>query len=338
MQTDQAVSQPATFVLTASDVRSGLAMTDCIAAVEEAFRKLGNGSAARPVVSSLRTADGGYHIKSALFTHAGSEYFVSKTNANYPANASRHGLPTVQGTIVVHDAANGALLAVMDSTEITAMRTAAATAVAAKYLSRTDSETLAIVGCGLQGFYHVRALSVTRPLRRVRLFDVEESASRALARRIETEFGFPSYVAPSVEDAASGSDIVATCTTSTSFLLDADAVRPGTFVAGVGVDAEHKRELTPALLQRSKVVVDLLEQCAAFGDLRHALDAGVMRQGDVHSELGNIVAGAKTGRSSDSETFVFDSTGMALQDAATAVLVLAHAGAHDLGARIRFSA
>ena len=338
MQSQQSAPPLGTLVLGGADVRKVLGMADCLQAVEGAFRLLGSGRASRPVVSSVRAADGGFHIKSALITVGEAEYFVSKTNANYPANALRHGLPTIQGTIVVHDAGNGAPLAVIDSIEITAMRTAAATAVAARYLAREDAGVLAVVGCGIQGLQHVRALSLVKALRSVNLYDVDESAARTLADLVAAELAVPVRVSTSIGDAVKAADLVVTCTTSTAFLLHAADIQPGTFVAGVGVDAEHKRELSPDLLAASKVVVDVLEQCAAFGDLHHAIDRGVMTTSDVYAELGGIVAGVRVGRTSPEETFVFDSTGMALQDAATAVVVLERARANRLGVTVQFSA
>ena len=338
MQSQQSAPQVGTLVLGGADVRKVLGMADCLQAVEGAFRLLGSGRASRPAVSSIRAAEGGFHIKSALITIGEAEYFVSKTNANYPANASRHGLPTIQGTIVVHDASNGAPLAVLDSIEITAMRTAAATAVAARYLAREDAGVLAVIGCGIQGYQHLRALSLVRTLRSVNLYDVDESAARTLANLVAAEWAVPVRVSSSIGDAANGADLVVTCTTSTGFLLHGADIQPGTFVAGVGVDAEHKRELSPDLLVASKVVVDVLEQCAAFGDLHHAIDQGVMTTADVYAELGGIVAGVRPGRTSPDETLVFDSTGMALQDAATAVVVLERARANRLGLTIQFPA
>jgi alanine dehydrogenase len=327
-----------TLILSGNDIRRVLLMEDCIAAVEEAFRLLGTGRAQRPVVSSMRAADGGYHIKSAMMTLGNAEYFVSKTNANYPGNTSRCGLPTIQGTIVVHDAANGAPLAVMDSIEITAMRTAAASAVAAKYLARESAGSLAIIGCGLQGTHHLRALALVRQVRSVTLFDVSEKASQALANRVTQDSGMAVRIASSPADAAHAADLVVTCTTSTDFLLRPADVHAGAFVAGVGVDAEHKRELDPELLRSSRVVTDVTGQCAAFGDLHHAINSGAMRDDDVHAELGSIVAGRSVGRSAPDETFVFDSTGMALQDAASAIVVLKRARAEGLGIHVTFSA
>lgn len=335
-QSQQAVKRAGTLIISGADVRAVLAMPDCIRAVEQAFRLLGTGRATRPAVSSVRADLGGFHVKSALMTVGEIEYFVSKTNANYPHNASRLGLPTIQGTIVVHDASNGVPLAVMDSIEITAMRTAAATAVAAQYLAREDAGALAIIGCGTQGLQHVRALGLGRPLRSVSLYDIDESAARTLASIVATEMALPARVSSSVADAVSAADLIVTCTTSTEFLLGATHVQSGAFVAGVGVDAEHKRELSPDLLEQATVVVDVLEQCAAFGDLHHALERGVLTTADVLAELGEIIAGNTAGRSSPEEILVFDSTGMALQDAATALVVLERARASGLGVEVRF--
>jgi ornithine cyclodeaminase/alanine dehydrogenase-like protein (mu-crystallin family) len=210
--------------------------------------------------------------------------------------------------------------------------------VAASHLAREDASVLAIVGCGIQGLQHVRALSEVRTLRSANLFDVDAVAATSLAKRVADQFHIPTRVGSSPADAVKSADLVVTCTTSTAYLLDAADIAPGSFVAGVGVDAEHKRELSPALLAQSSVVVDLLDQCAAFGDLHHAIEAGVMTDADVHAELGEIVVGSKSGRTSREETFVFDSTGMALQDAATAVVVLERARANGLGVEVRFSA
>jgi ornithine cyclodeaminase/alanine dehydrogenase-like protein (mu-crystallin family) len=313
-------------------------MEDCIAAVESAFDLLGSGRASKPVVASIKAAEGGYHIKSAILAAGDGEYFVSKTNANYPANPGQFGLPTVQGTIVVHDARNGVPLAVMDSIEITAMRTAAASAVAARYLSNKQAGALAIIGCGLQGLQHLRALSLVRQVRSVTLHDVNEAKARSLAGIAETELRVPVRVTPSPAEAARNADLIATCTTSTEFVLRPGDVARGAFVAAVGVDAEHKRELDPELLRTSRVVTDVTDQCAAFGDLHHAIDANAMRADDVHAELGSVVARRKPGRTAPDERFVFDSTGMALQDAATAVVVLRRARAEGLGVAVQFSA
>jgi ornithine cyclodeaminase/alanine dehydrogenase-like protein (mu-crystallin family) len=225
----------------------------------------------------------------------------------------------------------------MDAGEITALRTAAATAVAVKHLARSDASRIAIIGCGLQGQRHVDALSVVRQLSRISLYDVSPDAARSLAERVERDFRIPVVVASSAAEAADGADMCVTCTTSREFLLGPDDISTGAFVAGVGVDWEQKRELSPQLLKRSKLVVDVLAQCAAFGDLHHAIDAGAMTRDDVHAELGTVVAGRRPGRESNDEVIVFDSTGMALQDVAAAAVVYERAVARHCGMSVNFA-
>lgn len=325
-----------TLILTRSDVRRTLDLTACIDAVERAFRLHGSGQATPPAVASIHVPDGGFHVKAGVLGVGDASYFIAKTNANFPGNPLRHGLPTIQGTMVVCDADCGIPLALIDSVEITALRTAAATAVAVRHLARTDARTLAIIGCGLQGDRHARALSLVRQFDRVTCHDRDPEAARDLAERIMTELRLPATVAPSPAAAAREADVCVTCTTSATFLLGPGDVRAGTLVAGVGVDAERKRELDPHLLANSTVVVDVLSQCATFGDLHHAIEAGVMTAEDVHAELGAVVAGRCRGRSAADEVIVFDSTGMALQDVAAAALVYERALASGLGTRVDF--
>jgi ornithine cyclodeaminase/alanine dehydrogenase-like protein (mu-crystallin family) len=134
------------------------------------------------------------------------------------------------------------------------------------------------------------------------------------------------------------SDICVTCTTSRHPLLGADAVAPGTFIAAVGADHPQKQELEPGLMAKSKIVCDILEQCAGMGDLHHALNAGAVTREDVHAELGEIVAGKKIGRQSDDEIIVFDSTGMALQDVVAAAILYEKAERQAAGVRLSFAA
>jgi alanine dehydrogenase len=331
------LSSRTTLIIGGREIRSLFSMEDCIDAVEQAFRLHGEGRAATPAVAAVHARDGGFHLKAGLLSTGSGEYFVAKTNANFPENPSRRGLPTIQGTMVVHDATNGAPLAVLDSIEITAMRTAAATAVAARHLARADATRLGIIGCGLQGERHLDALRLVRQVGSVALYDTNDAAARRLAT-LANEMGIEATVALSVAQAVRNADLVVTCTPSREFLLFADSIGPGAFVAGVGTDWEHKRELASDLMARSKVVVDVLAQCAAFGDLHHAIDAGVMTADDVHGELGQVVAGLRPGRESPEETVVFDSTGMALQDVAAAALVYERARAAGVGLAVSFAA
>jgi ornithine cyclodeaminase/alanine dehydrogenase-like protein (mu-crystallin family) len=261
--------------------------------------------------------------------------YAAKINANFPANPARHGLPTIQGVVALQDAADGRLLALMDSGELTALRTAAATAVAAKYLARPDSATVAIIGCGLQGRYQLRALRRVLPLRRVLASDDDRDAARAYAAEVGAGRDIEVVPAADHRSAARGADVIVTCTPSRTPVLSRADVDGGTFVAGVGADSEDKSELAPDLLAASTVVTDVLDQCARIGDLHHALAAGAMRIEDVHAELAQVVSGRRAGRTRADEVTVFDSTGTALEDVAAAVAVYERGLAEGAGLEVQ---
>ena len=295
-------------ILGAEDVDRLLDAATCVAAVEAAFRTRGP-----TAVLGVHVPGGGFHVKAAASPDF--QYFVAKINANFPGNPDRHGLPTIQGTVTLFDGHTGVPLAIMDTVRITALRTAAASAVAAKYLARPGASRLAVIGCGVQAGPHVDAIRAVRAISHVRLFDTNQARAHALAEVVGAE------VCDSVVSATRGSDIVVTCTPSRGPILGRGDVSPGTFIAAVGTDNEHKQEIAPTLMAEAKVVVDLLEQCVAMGDLRGAIAAGAMRPGDVHAELADVISGSRPGRSTEDEIIVFDSTGVAFEDVAAAAAV-----------------
>ena len=324
-------------LLTPRDVAGLLTIDDCIGAVEQAFRLYGEGKAIPPGVLSMHMGNGGFHVKAGALD-VGRHYFAAKVNGNFPENPARFGLPTIQGVIVLCDARKGSPLAVMDSRDVTSLRTAAATAVAAKHLARADSRILTICGCGNQG--RVQALAISRACRLQKVFTYDTSAELAerLARQLAAELRIQVTAVPDLATAVRQSDICVTCTTSRQPILALGDVSPGTFIAAVGADNPEKQEIHPDLMAKSKIVVDILEQCAVMGDLHHAIVAGVVERADVHAELGEIVAAKKAGRASDEEIIVFDSTGMALQDVAVAAFVYEKAWRQASGVRLNFAA
>jgi len=324
------VSAPSVLVLRRAEVAALLTLSECIAAVEDAFRRQAGGHAPPAAVLSVPAEGGGFHVKAAGL-RAGRAWFAAKVNGNFPGNPERFGLPTIQGVIVFCDAERGSPLAVLDSAEITVLRTAAATAVAARHLARSDSAVATICGCGRQGRAQLAALAEVLPLRRAHAFDREPGAAERFAAEMTRALGFPVEPAAELAAAARGSDVCVTCTPSRSPLLFPGDVAPGAFVAGVGADSPDKQELHPGVLARSRVVVDVLAQCAEMGDLHHALAAGALGPGDVHAELADVVSGRKPGRTRESETFVFDSTGTALEDVAAAAVVYEKALAAGAG-------
>ena len=245
-----------TLLLSRSDVERLLTPDACIDAVEDAFRQHALGKTPSPGILGFHAQDGSFHIKAALLT-LDQPYFAAKTNANFPRNGALHGLPTIQGVVVLCDAVKGLPLAVMDSMAITALRTAAATAVAAKYLARQDCETVLICGCGGQAPAQLRALLRVRSLARVYAYDQDKGKAQAFAAALGSETGLPIEPVADLAQAVAASDIVITCTTARRYFIERGMVRPGTFVAGVGADNENKQELDPMLLARSKLVTDI---------------------------------------------------------------------------------
>jgi alanine dehydrogenase len=306
--------------LDSTAVRDLLSVEECITAVERAFRLYGEGKAPQPGVLGIHAEHGTFHIKAGTLD-LGRRYFAVKTNANFPGNVERYGLPTIQGVIALFDAERGTPLAILDSREITSLRTGAATAVATKYLARDDASIATICGCGVQGRTQLAAVAAVRALRRVYAVDHDRENATRFAREMANALGIEVIVATDLATAARASDICVTCTPSRKAILGAGDINAGAFVAGVGADNADKQELDPALLARAAVVVDILDQAATSGDLHHAIAAGVMTRDDIRAELGEVVAGKKAGRLHDDEVIVFDSTGTALQDVAAAAAV-----------------
>jgi alanine dehydrogenase len=324
-------------LLTSREIQSLLTLDECIDAVEHAFRVYGEGKAVPPAVLSMHAKEGDFHVKTGLLEFGGS-YFAAKVNGNFPENRPRFGLPTIQGVIVLCDAGNGTPLAVMDSRGITSLRTAAATAVAAKYLARQESQIITICGCGNQGRIQLRALSRVCRLETVFAYDRDGEQAMRFSQDLTSELKISVRVVPHLSTAVRQSDICVTCTTSRQPLVGPDDVAPGTFIAAVGADNPQKQELHPSLMARSKIVCDILEQCVVMGDLHHALDAGVLTRANVYAELGEVVAGKKPGRESQEEITIFDSTGMALQDVAAAAVLYEKAQRQGSGVRLDFAA
>jgi ornithine cyclodeaminase/alanine dehydrogenase-like protein (mu-crystallin family) len=307
---------------------------DYLIAMRRAFEGLAAGQYQLPAVGHIPGSEGAFHVKPAVRSGNHPRAAI-KINGNFPGNASRSGLPTIQGCIVLLDASDGRVLAIMDSIEITARRTAAATALAARHLARLGTSTLAIVGCGMQSGYHVDALLDVLPIIRVNYCDPRDAAARSMAAHLE-RIGLDGFRMPTPADAARGADVIVTLTTSTRPLLAHADVSEGAFVAGVGADSPSKHELAVDLIAGSRVVADLLSQSSTMGDLHHAIVAGAISAPHVHGELADIVAGRIPGRTAATDRFVFDSTGIALQDLAAAEMIYERARASDPGPGILF--
>lgn len=326
-----------TLLLRRSDVQQMLSLRECIDAVEEVFRLQGEGKIPPPGILGIKAIGGGLHVK-AGFLSGERDFLVAKLNTNFPGNRTRSSLPTIQGVIAVCDANNGCPVALLDSIEITIQRTAAASAVAAQYLARKDAVIATICGCGAQGFAQLRAIQLVRSLKKVYAFDLDEDAAKTFASKLSRELKIDIEPVHEISSAIRKSDIVITCTPSREFFISKQDVRGGTFIAAVGADDSQKQEIDPALMASAKVVADSLDQICSIGDTHHAIERNLMSRDDVHAELPEIVAGHKPGRINDAEIIIFDSTGIAIEDAIAAVTVYEKARTSGVGSHFKFAA
>ena len=326
-------SAPGALVLTRADIAGLMTLDDYRASAEEAFTAVALDRANVAPPMHIAADQGGFHAKGALLRREDGAAFVAvKINGNFPGNPSQHGLPTIQGALVLSDARDGSLLAIMDSIEVTLRRTAAASALAARHLARRNAAALALCGCGEQARAQLAALAHEFPLRRVHAWDVDPRVALQFANEMSATLDLEIVCAENVAAATKESDLIVTCTTARAPFLDEPAVRRGTFIAAVGADNPDKSELAPLLMAHAKVVVDLLGQCLSMGDLHHAVAAGAMKATDVHASLSDLVVARKSGRVDDDEITIFDSTGTAIQDTAAAVRILERAreGGHGM--------
>lgn len=307
-------TSPNTLIITRRDIKRVMRPSNFRDAVEQGVRAGAMGKANSPHPMYLPVDHGGFHAKGASIS-LGRDYVAVKINGNFPGNLMKHGLPTIQGAVVLADGSNGTLLAIIDSVEITIQRTAAASALAAKLLARPDSTTLLICGCGEQGRAHAAALREVLPIARCLLWDLEFKAAVSLAANLA------GTAVQELGSAAVQADAIICCTTAQEPYLHPVMVRPGTFIAAVGADSPDKNEVAPALMATAKVVTDVTSQCAEMGDLHHAIAAGVMTTEDVAADLGELLVGGNAGRASPEEIFIFDSTGTGLQDVAAAAAI-----------------
>ena len=323
------MAAPPVLLLTRGEVAGLFDEAAAFEAVERAFRARADGEALATALLHVDAPAGEVHVKAGGVP----PYLGLKANTGFFANPARHGLPAIQGLIVLFDAERGTPVAVMDSTVITLLRTGAATAGAATRLAPAGARRLAIVGTGRQAEVQLRAVARVSTLDRVDLIgrDAERVALRADALAVAT--GLDVRAATDVGVAALA-DVVVTATPATAPVLFARHVRAGAFVAGVGADSPHKHELAVDLIARATVIADVREQVLAVGDTHHAVAAGVVGPGHVVAELGDVLTGRHPGRSDPGETIVYDSTGTALQDVAAAAAVLGRARAEGVGREV----
>lgn len=299
-------------------VRQAVGPAEALAAAERAFRALADGSVVQPLPMSLKLEPSGgeVHVKGAYL--AGSPIFAVKVATGFYRNAER-GLPSGSGLFLVFDAESGFPLGVLcENGYLTDLRTGAAGALAARHLAPEAIEVVAIVGSGVQARYQARCLAQVRRWRETRVWSRSADRAARYCREMEQELGIPFRAVATAADAVRGADVVITVTPSRLPIVQADWLAAHATVIAVGSDGPDKQELAAECLVRAhKVVADRTSQCAALGEIHHAVEAGLLAPEQVYAELGEIVSGQKRGREAG-ELIVCDLTGVGAQDAAIA--------------------
>lgn len=294
-------------LLSASDVRKFLDHRELLEQLRHAMCSYSNDSGVRAQRAHSPIPAREPHSVMIVFPGIvpGIPAYTVKINAKLPAST-----PSVRGLISLHDLESGALLAVMDSIAITAIRTALVGALAAQALARRAIETVAVIGAGVQGREQLRALRLVRTFRNVRVYDHEPARAAALVAELRDELGAQLEVTTSVKSAVASADVVITATWARTPFLTRDMIAPGTHITAVGADEPGKAELDRDLISRSRFVCDDPDLAVEMGAL-----AGVgLGRDAVYASLGDVLSGRRPGRSSEEEITVFGSVGLPCQD------------------------
>lgn len=299
-------------------VRAAVSHRAALEAAERAFLALARDQVVSPMPMSVEFPEvhGEVHVKGAHLH--GSPIFAFKVATGFYGNVEL-GVPTGSGLVLVFDADTGFPLAVFsDNGYLTDLRTAAAGALAARYLTHRRPLVLAMIGAGVQGRLQAELIRHVRDLKEVRVWSRQESSRKRYVLQMSPLLGAPVYEFADVAQAVAGADLVVTATPSRTPLVLPGMLKPGATVIAVGADAPAKRELAPQVIMAAdKLVVDLTAQCIRLGELHHVVKAGLLPIDGVYAELGHIVAGDVPGRMGE-ETIICDLTGVGAQDAAIA--------------------
>jgi len=321
-------------VFSASDVRTALPMPEAVDAMRGALRELSTGQVVVPLRTHMELTEQEADVLVMSAYSPRLDHIGLKVITLHPDNPER-GLPFIQATVMLIDADRGSPLAVMSGAVLTAIRTGAASGVATEVLSRPDSKHVAVFGAGVQAMTQLEAVCAVRSIRSAAVFDLDQTRAATFAQRMADALKIT--IAPAVTPSAAlaDADIVCTATTARTPVFDDRDIAPGTHINAIGVYKPDEREIPAATVARARVVVD--ERNAAWaeaGELIQARDEGLIDGSHIHAEVGEILAGGKSGRQSDDEVTLFKSVGVANEDLSAAHVVLARGTKLGLGSSV----
>ncbi len=317
-----------TLVLSQREVGSLLSIADCIDVMSDALSALANGEAVVPLRSVTMLP--GQNAFAMMPAHLGSRQVVGAKVITFFNGNSATPYDCHQGAVLLFETQHGRLIAIMDATTITTVRTAAVTAVATRLLSRPNSGVLAILGAGVQARAHLEAMSLVRPIREVRVWSRSTERARSLVAYAGKEFGIEGRVSGTAAEAVRGADVVCTTTSATEPVLQGAWLSPGTHVNAIGASVPSGREIDTETVRRSRLYVDRRESALREpGDMLVPLGEGAITPDHIVGEIGEVLTGKAPGRRDAQEITLFKSLGLAVEDVAAAQFV--HARALELG-------
>jgi ornithine cyclodeaminase/alanine dehydrogenase-like protein (mu-crystallin family) len=308
-------------VLSEAAVRRLVEIDELIAALERAHAEFSTGGAVMPVRQVVPLPEIGGRI-TTMPAYLWAERALGMKVVTFFKDNPARGLPAILGTIHLYSAETGKLAAIMDGTYITAIRTACASAAATKALANPDTPVLGILGAGVQARSHIAALARVRKIAKIKIYSPSGASARTVKDELEPLVKLPIEPAPSAEAAVRGADLVVTATSAPTPVLDRAWLKPGAHINAVGSHRPDLRELDAATLKAARLFVDSRDAIMAeCGDVLLAIKEGAIQAGDASTEIGEVLAGKKPGRTSSSDITLYKSVGIAVQDVATAALV-----------------
>lgn len=321
-------------VLSEKQVQSLIEIEELIAALSQAHIQYSTGKAVMPVRLVVPLPEIQGRITS-MPGYLNEDKALGMKVVTYFQNNPRRNLPAILATIMLFSAETGKMIAVMDGAYITAIRTACASAMATNALANPETPTLGILGAGVQARTHIQALTRVRKVTRITIYSPSGTSAASVKQDMEKQAGVAIEIAKSIEEVVRASDLLVTVTTAKEPLVKPDWLKPGVHINAVGSHRPDLREIDGATLARAKVVVDsraaIMAEC---GDILLALKEKSVGDDVIHGEIGEVLAGAKPGRSSVNEITLYKSVGIAIQDVATANLVYRKALERNVGSHV----
>ena len=308
-------------VLSEKEIRRLVDVSELIAALEQAHIQFSTGKVVMPVRQVVPLPEIGGRITS-MPAYLAADRALGMKVVTYFKDNPRVDLPAILATVQLYSAETGKLVAVLDGTYLTAIRTACASAMATKVLANAETPVLGILGAGVQAQAHVEALSKVRGIKEIRVYSPSGASARKLKEDLQSKVNAAIEPVSSAEDGVRDADLVVTATTAATPILDRRWLKPGAHVNAVGSHRPDLRELDAATLKAAKVVVDSREaNMSECGDVLLAIKEGAIDAAHASVEIGEVLAGRKAGRSDRSEITIYKSVGIAIQDVAAAMLV-----------------